>query len=87
MPRLIRIALTLFLAATILTIMAGMRADRAQEYQTLGMDEEISELASNEAQMVMVGTILATVMVIAGLGLVVAEIVRRRNRSRTNDDQ
>ena len=73
MNRLIRIALTLFAAATILIFLVLQRLERAK---TL-----IGRAAESEIQMAYLGMGIVAIMLVAGLALIVTAIVRSRKKT------
>lgn len=73
MHRLVRIALTLFLSASILVFLVLQRLERAK-----GMNEIA---AAAEIQMAYIGMALIGLMLVAGLALIVTALVRSRKKS------
>ena len=73
MNRLVRIALTLFLSASILVFLVLQRLERAK-----GMNEIA---AAGELQMAYIGIGLIGLMLAAGLALIVTALVRTRKKS------
>lgn len=73
MNRLVRIALTLFLSASILVFLVLQRLERAK-----GMNEIA---AAAELQMAYIGIGLIGLMLAAGLGLIITALVRTRKKS------
>jgi hypothetical protein len=73
MNRLVRIALTLFISASILVFLVLQRLERAK-----GMNE-IAE--APELQMAYIGMGLIAVMLVAGLSLIGVALVRTRKNS------
>jgi hypothetical protein len=74
MNRLVRIALTLFLSASILVFLVLQRLERAK-----GMNEIA---AAAELQMAYIGMGLIGVMLTAGLVLIITALVRTRKNPR-----
>lgn len=74
MNRLVRIALTLFLSASILVFLVLQRLERAK-----GMNEIA---AAAELQMAYIGMGLIGVMLTAGLALIITALVRTRKNPR-----
>jgi uncharacterized membrane protein len=72
MNRLVRIALTLFISASILVFLVLQRLERAK-----GMNEIA---AAPELQMAYIGMGLIAVMLIAGLSLIGVALVRTRKK-------
>lgn len=70
MNRLVRIALTLFLSASILVFLVLQRLERAKEMTGAPADAEL--------QMAYIGMGLIAVMLVAGLTLIVTALVRSR---------
>lgn len=77
MPRLVRIALTLFLSASVLVFLVLQRLERAK-----GMSEVA---AAAELQMAYIGMGLIGVMLAAGLALIITALVRTRKQKSAND--
>ena len=73
MNRLVRIALTLFLSASILVFLVLQRLERAK-----GMNEIA---AAGELQMAYIGIGLIGLMLAAGLALIITALVRTRKKS------
>ena len=73
MNRLVRLALTLFISASILVFLVLQRLERAK-----GMNEIA---AAPELQMAYIGMGLIAVMLIAGLSLIGVALVRTRKNS------
>lgn len=76
MNRLVRIALTLFLSASILVFLVLQRLERAK-----GMNEIA---AAAELQMAYIGIGLIGLMLAAGLALIITALVRTRKKSGTD---
>lgn len=74
MNRLVRIALTLFLSASILVFLVLQRLERAK-----GMNEIA---AAAELQMAYIGMGLIGVMLTTGLALIITALVRTRKNPR-----
>lgn len=77
MNRLVRIALTLFLSASVLVFLVLQRLERAK-----GMSEVA---AAAELQMAYIGMGLIGVMLAAGLALIITALVRTRKQKSAND--
>lgn len=77
MNRLVRIALTLFLSASVLVFLVLQRLERAK-----GMSEVA---AAAELQMAYIGMGLIGVMLAAGLALIITALVRTRKQNSAND--
>lgn len=76
MPRLVRIALTLFAAATILVFLIWQRIGRMQ-----GITGEVAEeFARQEAEMIAIGLILAGGMACGGFVLILVAMFRGRRK-------
>ncbi len=76
MNRLVRIALTLFISASILVFLVLERLQRARE---------LSEIAAApELKMVYIGMGLIALMLIAGLSLIGIALVRSRKKPGSN---
>lgn len=73
MHRLVRIALTLFLSASVLVFLVLQRLERAK-----GMSEAA---AAAEMQMAYIGMGLIGAMLAAGLALIITALVRTRRNS------
>ncbi len=73
MNRLVRIAVTLFLSASILVFLVLQRLERAK-----GMNEIA---AASELQMAYIGIGLIGLMLAAGLALIITALVRSRKSS------
>ena len=84
MNRLVRIALTLFISATILIFLVLQRLQRAKEASVGLPSGSHSELAKSELQMVYIGMGLVGLMLAAGVGLIIAAIIRARKNAGTN---
>ena len=87
MPRLIRIAITLFIAATILTFLANQRVQEAKEHMGEGNAEEITDYARNQAQMGMIGILLAGIMIIIAFVLMIIEVSRMKKKALEGGDE
>lgn len=72
MNRLVRIALTLFLSASILVFLVLKRLERAKEMNEIA--------AAAELQMAYIGMGLIAVMLVAGLALIGTALVRTRRK-------
>ena len=73
MNRLVRIALTLFISASLLVFLVLQRLERAK-----GMNEIA---AAAELQMAYIGMGLIGIMLAAGLALIITALVRTRKKS------
>lgn len=73
MHRLVRIALTLFISASILVFLVLQRLERAKEMTEIA--------AAPELQMAYIGMGLIGLMLIAGLSLIGVVLVRTRKNS------
>ena len=73
MNRLVRIALTLFISASILVFLVLQRLERAK-----GMNEIA---AAAELQMANIGMVLIGIMLAAGLALIITALIRTRKNS------
>ena len=84
MSRLIRIALTLFASATILTILVHLRAKSLQTK----IDAEMAvELIRDETRMVAIGMLISGLMIAIGFILIIVEINRKRRSALSDHDQ
>ena len=77
MPRLVRIALTLFASATILVLLTRQRAVNLRSQLEAGLADE---LARDETRMIVLGTILSGALGVGGLALVAAAIFQSRRK-------
>ena len=84
MNRLVRIALTLFVSATILIFLVLQRLERAKEASAGLPAGSHSELAKSELQMVYIGMGLVGLMLAIGVGLIIAAIIRARKQPRAD---
>jgi hypothetical protein len=73
MNRLVRIALTLFLSASILVFLVLKRLERAKEMNEIA--------AAAELQMAYIGMGLIGIMLAAGLALIITALVRTRKKT------
>jgi hypothetical protein len=73
MNRLVRIALTLFISASLLVFLVLQRLERAK-----GMNEIA---AAAELQMANIGMVLIGIMLAAGLALIITALIRTRKNS------
>ena len=81
MNRLVRIALTLFVSATILIFLVLQRLQRAREIGGTGTDAgELSQFAKSELQMAYIGMGIVGIMLIAGVALIVTAIARSKKK-------
>ena len=81
MNRLVRIALTLFVSATILIFLVLQRLQRAKEAGAGADGDGLSQFARSELQMVYVGMAITGIMILAGLVLIILALVRSRKKS------
>lgn len=75
MPRLIRIALTLMVSASVLIYLVVQRQQRLAADQARGLTAEV---ISGETQMITLGAVIAGAMILTGIVLVVLSLVRKR---------
>ena len=81
MNRLIRIALTLFVSATILIFLVLQRLERAREIGgTSEGGDELNQLARSELQMAYIGMGFVALLLAAGLVLIGMAIARSRKK-------
>jgi hypothetical protein len=73
MNRLVRIALTLFISASLLVFLVLQRLQRAKEMNEIA--------AASELQMAYIGMGLIGLMLVAGLSLIGVALVRTRKNS------
>ena len=73
MNRLVRIAVTLFISASILVFLVLQRLQRAKEMNEIA--------AAAELQMAYIGMGLIAIMLVAGLSLIGVALVRTRKNS------
>lgn len=77
MNRPVRIALTLFVSATILIFLVLQRLEKAQQAQKLH-SHGANEIAQSEQQMVYIGLGMVGLMLLAGIVLVVKAMIQAR---------
>lgn len=83
MNRTIRIALTLFLSATILVMLTLRRANDLQNK----IDAGLSEMAvQEETHMILVGILLAGSLTIGGFVLIIVSIMKARKKIATRHE-
>lgn len=75
MPRLLRIALTLMVSATVLIFLVVRRHQRLEADQVRGLT---AEAIASETQMITLGAAIAAAMILGGLALLVTSLVRKR---------
>lgn len=80
MNRLVRIALTLFVSATILIFLVAQRLQRAKEIGAGADANELSEFARSELQMAYIGMGIVGIMLIAGVALIVTAIAKAKKK-------
>jgi hypothetical protein len=80
MNRLVRIALTLFVSATVLIFLVLQRLQRAKEASAGLPHGSHSPMAESEFQMVYIGMGLVGVMLAVGIGLIITAIIRSRKK-------
>ena len=81
MPRLIRIAVTLFLSATVLLLIVRQRAMRLAQLEQQGVSSsDLRAYVDNEAQMVIAGLCIAGVLLLGGVVLTVMSLIQSRKR-------
>jgi len=79
MKRPVRIALTLFISATILVFLTAKRADQAQKLQAASPgDPTITALVKREVHMAWLGIAIAGGMMGGGIWLIIAALIRSR---------
>lgn len=83
MNRLIRIALTLFVSATILAVLVRQRLARIEvaESEVLPAD-----YVRDETQMATLGAYIAVALAVTGVVLLVVAMVKRSRAARSRDD-
>lgn len=85
MNRLVRIALTLFVSATILVFLTGKRAGDAQKLQAASpKDPAITAMMKREVHMAWLGLTIAGGMIGAGMWLVIVAYLRSRKKPSTD---
>ena len=77
MPRIVRIAITLFIASTILLLLARQRLIRLKEDMGAGMAEDAIR---DENQMIILGMIIAGGLAISGFVMLIVAVARSRNK-------
>lgn len=83
MPRLIRIALTLFASATILVLLVSQRLNRLRSDLEVVTGEVAEEMAKQEGSMIALGLVLAGGLACGGFVLVLIEIFKRKKNRRS----
>ena len=78
MSRPVRIALTLFLSATVLVFLVRQRVALLQTNIDQGLSDE---LARSESQMILLGIIVAGGLAIAGFVIIIVAMLRSRRNS------
>ena len=81
MNRLVRIALTLFVSATVLIFLVLQRLQRAKEIGAGSGGDDLSILAKSELQMAYIGMGIVAIMLVAGFALLVTAFLRSRKKS------
>ncbi len=84
MPRLVRIALTFFVSATILVLLIAQRIGRLKDLQAAG-GEIAEELVKQEGEMIALGIILAGGLGVAGFVLILIAMFRGRRQNRGDE--
>lgn len=77
MPRIVRIAITLFIAASILLFLVSQRLQRMRTDIDAGLSEEA---ARSEGQMIVLGMLIAGGLAIGGFVLLIVTISRTRKK-------
>ncbi|MCW1915791.1 hypothetical protein OJ996_19550 [Luteolibacter sp. GHJ8] len=85
MNRLVRIALTLFISASILIFLVLQRLQRAKEAAASLRGGTHNPMAESEFQMVYIGMGIVGVMLAAGIGLIIAAIIKGRQQKLDSD--
>lgn len=77
--RLIRIAATLFVSATILLLIVRQRARRIAGYEAEGVtNDDVRAFVDNESQMVLIGLVIAALLILGAVALTIAAMIRSR---------
>lgn len=85
MPRPIRIALTLFISATVLVLLIAQRINRLKENLQSVTGEVAEELARSEGQMILAGLVIAGALAAAGFVMILIAIFRAKRQTPGND--
>jgi hypothetical protein len=85
MPRLVRIALTLFLSATVLVLLVAQRLGRLKQDLQYASDEVAEELMKTEGEMILIGQLIAGGLAAAGFVLILIAIFRGKRQAPGND--
>lgn len=85
MPRLVRIALTFFVSATVLVLLVSQRIGRLQRDLEVTTGEVAEELAKQEGGMIMLGLLLSGALAVAGFVLILIAMFRGRRQTRGNE--
>ena len=85
MSRLIRIALTFFLSATVLVLLVAQRLGRLKQDLQYASDEVAEELMKTEGEMILIGQFIAGGLAAAGFVLILIAIFRRKGQAPGND--
>lgn len=81
MPRLVRIALTLFISATVLVLLVWQRLARLQSDLESVTGEVAEELAKQEGEMIALGVLLAGGLAAAGFVLILIALFRGKRQN------
>ncbi len=83
MNRLVRIAITLFVSATIMIFLIRRRLDHIPEIRAgeLYQNDQLVDHTHNEILMSVAGMVITAIMLIAGLTLLVIAFLRSRKKS------
>ncbi|QJE97870.1 hypothetical protein [Luteolibacter luteus] len=84
MNRLVRIALTLFVSATVLIFLVLQRLQRAKEIGVGADANELSRFAKSELQMAYIGMGIVAIMLIAGVVLIITAIAKAKKKPATH---
>ncbi len=79
MNRLVRIALTLFVSATVMIFLVLRRLEKAKEIAAID-DESLSAYAGNEIHMAYFGLGIAGVMLLGGVALLTTAFLHSRKK-------
>ncbi|MCH7226572.1 hypothetical protein [Haloferula sp. A504] len=85
MPRLVRIALTLFLSATVLVLLVAQRLGRLKQDLQYASEEVAEELMKTEGEMILIGQLIAGGLAAAGFVLILIAIFRAKRQAPGND--
>ena len=83
MNRLVRIALTFFISASVLTLLVSQRLKQLKINLESGMAEEA---AKHEGQMITFGVIIAGALAAAGFVRIIIAMTRSRRKQRPSHD-